>query len=807
MQLLLRRRRAGVDRRRRAASSRSGARRRRPGWARSRRSPAARSACGCAPRPTAGWRVIEADDFRRLALRAAGRPPPRDAAGRAGDEPHHRASSRTASGSPRSARWPPGSRTSSTTRPPRPGARRRRWPRRSTSISSTLGALRRGRRRARAGRAARRAAAAGARPRRRVHGARRARRRRRRGRAARRASRSSASPSRGGSPSRSPSPASTRRGSTASPTLAGPATDAALRWVAASLTARAPRRRAARSRPSGCRASSARSSPTPTWTAASSSRSTCTRASRRRSPCSATSSSTPQIEVVRDYDRTLPKLTVRGSELNQVWTNLLDNAIDALGERGTITIATRARRRLRASSRSPTTARASPRTSRDAHLRPVLHDQGRRPGHRPRPRDRAADRRRPPRRLAHARLRARAARPSACGCPSRKPEREDAMPGCTHLDHVLDHRAARVRRRLRGLPAHAAARGCTCASAWSAATSAAATTRPTATRARTRAVERPSDHPLDRAGRRLVVVLRRRAGDADPGGARRDRASRPRRSAASSAGIAGRVPDRPSPAGLRGALSRMPPRRTGPPACARPRRPRRPAAAAPDGAAVARVKPGAPSRPTNAIASGASSPKKAKSSEPHERHSRRRCAGPACAEQLACPRDDLRIVLERRLARRSARRCRDSRARRRPRRRPPRPARAAPRGPAGGSARSDARARARAGITFSAPPPSSTPTLSDRRAERVDPPAGLRVQRDDDLRDREDRVAPVVRVGAVRRLALDDDLDRVARRVDGAGVERDRSPRQLRVDVRRETAAGRGARRARSRASCSAPDG
>ena len=40
------------------------------------------------------------------------------------------------------------------------------------------------------------------------------------------------------------------------------------------------------------------------------------------------------IEVVRDYDRTLPKLTVRGSELNQVWTNLLDNAIDALGEHG-----------------------------------------------------------------------------------------------------------------------------------------------------------------------------------------------------------------------------------------------------------------------------------------------------------------------------------------------------------------------------------------------------------------------------------------------------------------------------------------
>jgi signal transduction histidine kinase len=47
------------------------------------------------------------------------------------------------------------------------------------------------------------------------------------------------------------------------------------------------------------------------------------------------------IKVERDYDKGLPKLTVRGSELNQVWTNLLDNAIDALGDSGTITITTR----------------------------------------------------------------------------------------------------------------------------------------------------------------------------------------------------------------------------------------------------------------------------------------------------------------------------------------------------------------------------------------------------------------------------------------------------------------------------------
>ncbi len=46
------------------------------------------------------------------------------------------------------------------------------------------------------------------------------------------------------------------------------------------------------------------------------------------------------IEVHRDYDRSLPKITLRGSELNQVWTNLLANAIEALGDAGTIDIAT-----------------------------------------------------------------------------------------------------------------------------------------------------------------------------------------------------------------------------------------------------------------------------------------------------------------------------------------------------------------------------------------------------------------------------------------------------------------------------------
>ena len=49
-----------------------------------------------------------------------------------------------------------------------------------------------------------------------------------------------------------------------------------------------------------------------------------------------------QIRVERDYDPALPQLTVHGAELNQVWTNLLANAIDALGDSGQITITTRA---------------------------------------------------------------------------------------------------------------------------------------------------------------------------------------------------------------------------------------------------------------------------------------------------------------------------------------------------------------------------------------------------------------------------------------------------------------------------------
>jgi signal transduction histidine kinase len=48
------------------------------------------------------------------------------------------------------------------------------------------------------------------------------------------------------------------------------------------------------------------------------------------------------ITIKREYAPNLPIIQAYGSELNQVWTNLIDNAIDAMGEQGVITLRTRA---------------------------------------------------------------------------------------------------------------------------------------------------------------------------------------------------------------------------------------------------------------------------------------------------------------------------------------------------------------------------------------------------------------------------------------------------------------------------------
>jgi signal transduction histidine kinase len=46
------------------------------------------------------------------------------------------------------------------------------------------------------------------------------------------------------------------------------------------------------------------------------------------------------ITVVKDYDRGLPRIPAYPGELNQVWTNLIDNAVSAMDGTGTLTVRT-----------------------------------------------------------------------------------------------------------------------------------------------------------------------------------------------------------------------------------------------------------------------------------------------------------------------------------------------------------------------------------------------------------------------------------------------------------------------------------
>jgi signal transduction histidine kinase len=47
------------------------------------------------------------------------------------------------------------------------------------------------------------------------------------------------------------------------------------------------------------------------------------------------------VTVVKDYDGDLPKVPAYAGELNQVWTNLIVNALDAMAGEGTLTVRTR----------------------------------------------------------------------------------------------------------------------------------------------------------------------------------------------------------------------------------------------------------------------------------------------------------------------------------------------------------------------------------------------------------------------------------------------------------------------------------
>jgi signal transduction histidine kinase len=47
------------------------------------------------------------------------------------------------------------------------------------------------------------------------------------------------------------------------------------------------------------------------------------------------------VSIIREYDSKLPPINAYSNELNQVWTNLIDNAIDGIGEHGKISIRTK----------------------------------------------------------------------------------------------------------------------------------------------------------------------------------------------------------------------------------------------------------------------------------------------------------------------------------------------------------------------------------------------------------------------------------------------------------------------------------
>ena len=48
----------------------------------------------------------------------------------------------------------------------------------------------------------------------------------------------------------------------------------------------------------------------------------------------------PNVEVIREYDPNLPRITAYGGELNQVWTNLIDNALDTVLSNGRLRLRT-----------------------------------------------------------------------------------------------------------------------------------------------------------------------------------------------------------------------------------------------------------------------------------------------------------------------------------------------------------------------------------------------------------------------------------------------------------------------------------
>ena len=424
------------------------------------------------------------------------------------------------------ARWPPGSRTSSTTRPRPRAARRASWSTRSRSSTTRCAAFVEAGDRARAtprswsrcsSEALERCATAA--------GARRARRRRRRGRDGRRARGPRDRASAGASPSRSRPPGSTRTGSTACTPSPGRRPRRRCAWVAATLTAR---ELAAELRESTERMSELVKA---IKTYAYMDRGELVEADVHEGLESTLIMLGHKLKHTHDQGRA--RLRRDAAEADRARLRAQPGLDEPARQRDR-----RARRdghdhddargptTAAARSTSPTTARASRTTSATRIFDPFFTTKAPGNGTGPGPGHRAADRRGAPRRLADVRHRrgrhdvprlAAPARARQAMSTLHPPRPRSRSPSCRRRS-----RAARTASR-------PAASGCTCASAWSAGTSAAATTRPTSTpRAHARGRAAP-DHPLAGAGRGLVLVLRGRGRDADPADHGARRGSRPRR--------------------------------------------------------------------------------------------------------------------------------------------------------------------------------------------------------------------------------------------------------------------------------------
>ena len=110
------------------------------------------------------------------------------------------------------------------------------------------------------------------------------------------------------------------------------------------------------------------------------------------------------VVVERDYSPDVPRIEAMAAELNQVWTNLIDNAVDAMDGHGTLRIRTRLDDLGWVVVEVEDSGAGDERRDGEARLRALLHDQAGRSGHRARPRHLPADRRGPPPRRDLGRL-------------------------------------------------------------------------------------------------------------------------------------------------------------------------------------------------------------------------------------------------------------------------------------------------------------------------------------------------------------------------------------------------------------------